>query len=103
MEKKYKLRYLTLAQSDLLEIVNYISEQLSAPQAAINLVDKLDRAISKLEQFPFSGHLYKKNFKLKDEFRMLVVENYIVFYVVFDDIIEIRRVIYSKRNHEKLL
>ena len=64
---KYKLRYLELAQFDLLDIISYISNQLSAPQAATNLVDKLDGAIARLEQFPFSGHPYIKNQKLEDE------------------------------------
>ena len=84
MGKKYKLRYLKLAQSDLLDIVIYISGKLYAPQAATELVDKLDKAISRLEQFPFSGHLYTNKYKLADEYRMLVVENYLVFYVVYD-------------------
>ncbi len=100
---KYKLRYPELAQSDLVDIISYISNQLSAPQAAANLVDKLDRAISRLEQFPFSGHPYIKNQKLQDEYRMLIVENYLVFYVVYDNVVEIRRIIYGRRNYENLL
>lgn len=105
MGKKYKLRYLKLAQSDLLDIVSYISGQLSAPQAATELVDKLDKAISRLKHFPFSGHPYANKHKLEDEYRILVIENYLVFYVVYDidGIVEIRRIIYGKRNYEKLL
>jgi len=102
MTKTYKLRYLKLAQSDLLDIVDYISNQLCNPQAATHLVDKLDKAICCLEQFPFSGHLYKNTQKLEDEYRILVVENYLVFYVVCENIVEIRRIIYGKRNYEKL-
>jgi len=105
MGKKYKLRYLKLAQTDLLDIVSYISGQLYAPQAATELVDKLDKTISRLEQFPFSGHPYTNKHKLEDGYRVLVVENYLVFYIVYDSdgIVEIRRIIYVKRNYEKLL
>ncbi len=103
MEKKYKLRYLELAQSDLLDIISYISNQLSAPQAATNLLNKLDKEISRLERFPLSGHPYTNKQKLNEEYRMLVVENYLVFYVVYDNIVEIRRIIYGRRNYEKLL
>jgi len=53
MGKKYKLRYLKLAQADLLDIASYISGHLHAPQAAARLIDKLDQAISNLQQFPF--------------------------------------------------
>ncbi|MBY9082216.1 type II toxin-antitoxin system RelE/ParE family toxin [Paenibacillus sp. HN-1] len=103
MEKNYDLRYLAVARLDLVDIVQYISEQLHAPEAAIHLVDKFDKAIFKLKQFPFSGHRYKSMGGLKDEYRMLVVENYLVFYVVMDNLVEVRRIIYSKRDYEKLL
>ncbi|MBP2113345.1 plasmid stabilization system protein ParE [Paenibacillus silagei] len=33
----------------------------------------------------------------------MVVENYIVFYVVLDDIVEIRRVLHGKRKYEDLM
>lgn len=103
MGKKFKLRYLELAQSDLLDIVSYISNQLSAPQAATSLVDKFDRAISRLELYPFSGHPYVKKQKLEDEYRFLVVDHYLVFYAVDDNVVEIRRIIYGRRNYENLL
>jgi plasmid stabilization system protein ParE len=101
--KKFKLRCLELAQSDLLDIISYVSSQLSAPQAAANLVDKLDRAISRLEQYPFSGHPYIKKQKLEDEYRFLIVDHYLVFYVVDDNVVEIRRIIYCRRNYENFL
>ncbi|MBC7341617.1 MAG: type II toxin-antitoxin system RelE/ParE family toxin [Clostridia bacterium] len=105
MEKKYRLRYLKLAQSDLLDMVSYISGQLHAPQAATELIDKLDKAISQLEEFPFSGRPYQAKRTLEDEYRILVVENYLVFYTVQENegIVEIRRIIYGKRNYERLL
>jgi hypothetical protein len=34
---------------------------------------------------------------------MLLVEGYLVFYVVLNNIVEIRRIIYSKRDYKKLL
>ncbi|WP_374016044.1 type II toxin-antitoxin system RelE/ParE family toxin [Paenibacillus thiaminolyticus] len=102
VERIYKIRYLEQAQADLLEIVQYISEELSAPEVASNLVDKLDKAILTLEQFPFAGHVYYSNQILNDEYRMLVVNQYLIFYVILEDIVEIRRVIYGKRDHRKM-
>ncbi|UJF32622.1 type II toxin-antitoxin system RelE/ParE family toxin [Paenibacillus hexagrammi] len=103
MENKYTLCYIELARSDLRGIVDYVSNQLFARQAAMDLVDKLDKAISNLEKFLLSGHLYRNNHRLEDEYRVLVVENYLVFYVVYDNIVEIRRVLYGKRNFEELI
>ncbi|MEK4062482.1 MULTISPECIES: type II toxin-antitoxin system RelE/ParE family toxin [Paenibacillus] len=103
MDGKYKLRYLTLAYLDLQDIVDYVCNELSAPDAANDLVDKFDEAISRLELFPFSGPICYNINGLKDEYRFLVVENYMVFYVVFDDIVEIRRILYGKRKYEDLI
>ena len=100
MPKNHRIRYLQSALSDLEDIVSYIREQLDAPQVALNLVDRLDKAISRLECFPFSGHPYSLNRRLADEHRILVVDNYLVFYVVYDGVVEIRRVLYGKRKHE---
>lgn len=58
MTKNHRIQYLQSALSDLGDIVIYVREQLDAPQAATNLVDRLDTAISRLECFPFSGHPY---------------------------------------------
>lgn len=103
MDGKYKLRYLTLAYLDLQDIVDYVCNEISAPDAANDLVDKFDEAISRLEMFPFSGPICNNINGLKDEYRFLVVENYMVFYVVFDDIVEIRRILYGKRKYEDLI
>lgn len=103
MYRKYKLRYLTLAISDLQNIIDYMCNELSAPEAASNLVNKLDEAISRLELLPFSGPICYSDSSLKDEYRALVVENYRVFYVVFEDIVEVRRILYGKRKYENFI
>lgn len=80
-----------------------ISNELAAPDAANGLLDKFDEAIARLELFPFSGPVARNMNGLKDEYRSLVVDNYIVFYVVLDDIVEIRRVLHGKRKYEDLM
>lgn len=103
MDKEYKLRYLRLALTDLQDIIDYVSNELTAPDAANDLLDKFDEAIARLELFPFSGPIARNMNGLKDEYRSLVVENYIVFYVVLDNIVEIRRVLHGKRKYEDLM
>jgi plasmid stabilization system protein ParE len=36
-------------------------------------------------------------------YRMLLVKNYIVFYLVSDKTVEIRRILYARRQYEGLL
>ncbi len=94
----YEIKYLPLAQMDLRKITSYIADNLKAPKAAMDLVDALDKAISRLQQFPYSCKLYQAMESLEAEYRMLPVNNYIVFYVVTEHVVEIHRIIYAKMN-----
>lgn len=99
----YEIRYLPLARKDLHEIISYITEQLKAPKAALDLLDAFDEAINHLRKFPYSYKVYQ-NFKpLEDEYRVLRVKNYLIFYVVKDNIVEIRRIIYEKRGITRVI
>jgi plasmid stabilization system protein ParE len=40
---EYTIKYLPVAQKDLLEIIGYISEKLDAPNAAIDFIDELEK------------------------------------------------------------
>ncbi|WP_433945510.1 type II toxin-antitoxin system RelE/ParE family toxin [Paenibacillus sp. SN-8-1] len=103
MGKRYEVSYLAVAKKDLFDIILYISDELCAPEAAFKLADRFEEAISVLEDFPLSGYIYKHTKGLKDEYRVLVVESYLVFYVVMNNAVEIRRIVYSKRDHNSLL
>jgi addiction module RelE/StbE family toxin len=99
----YKLRYLPLAQKDLWDITSYIADNLKAPKAAIDFVDTLDNSISRLQQFPYSCKLYQPQESLEAEYRLLSVKNYLVFYIVTENEVEIHRIVYAKMNLEKLI
>lgn len=94
----YKLKYLPLAQKDLVNIMNYIAENLRAPKAAIDLIDALDSSILRLQQFPYSCRVYQSTEPLENEYRILTVKNYMVFYVVIENTVEIHRIIYAKMD-----
>jgi len=99
----HKLRYLPLAQKDLRNIISYIADTLKAPKAAMDLVDALDHSISCLAQFPYSCRVYQPIEPLEDEYRILPVKNYLVFYVVSEHDVEIRRIIYAKMDIAKII
>lgn len=94
----YKLKYLPLALEDLRDITDYIAGTLKAPKAAMDLLDTMDRSISRLIQFPFSCKVYRPAKEVETEYRLLPVKNYAVFYVVKEEVVEIHRVIYAKMD-----
>ena len=101
MSKKCEVRYLPTAQQDLIDILNYIKQD--NPTAALKLIQKIDEIISKLEDFPNMG-VTPKDLRIKSlNYKMLVIDNYLVFYVIKDSIIEIRRIIHGKRKYSFLL
>ncbi len=99
----FEVRYLPLAKKDLSNIALYIADHLKASQAAIDLVDALDSSITRLKQFPYSCKVYQTIKELEDEYRILPVNNYLVLYVVIDEVVEIRRIVYAKVDLEKLI
>lgn len=96
----YELKYLPLAQKDLKEIIGYIANSLKTPQAAMDLLHILDRSIRRLQQFPYSCKRYQSEEPLEADYRILPVKNYLVFYVVTEHDVEIRRIIYAKMDPE---
>lgn len=94
----YEIGFLPLARKDLTDIANYISDHLKAPKAAMDLLNALDVSISRLEQFPYSCKVYQPIEMLENEYRLLLVKNYAVFYVVKEQMVEIHRIVYVKMD-----
>ena len=101
MKKKHKIKYLPIAQQDLIDIFDYIRED--NPSAAKKFIDKINKSISKLETFPQLGVVPKDDRLELLGYRMLVIDNYLVFYVVKGNIVEIRRVIHGSRRYSFLV
>ncbi len=101
----YEITYLPIAEQDIAEIIIYISNQLKAPKAAIELLDAFDHSIMLLQEFPYTHKIYRLTKPLEEEYRLLPIQNYAVFYVVRerDKIVEIHRVVYAKMDLSHIL
>ena len=103
MNKKYKVQYSPLFYEDLERIIDYIKNELRNRKVAEELVDEIMKEIERRKQFPKAYEEYISNRKRKDIYYRIYVNNYVIFYVVKDEYIEIRRILYSKRNFENFL
>ena len=101
----YRLEYLPIAKQDMTDIARYISHELSNPVAAERLADEMIAVAEKLIDFPYSHLAYQPIRPLQKEYRRLLVQNYLMFYWVDEaqKLITIARVIYSRRDYERLL
>lgn len=101
----FRLEYLPIARRDMVEIVQYISRELYNPSAAAKLATEFIESTDRLSQYPYSNKIYTPIRPLEHEYRKLLVQNYIMFYWIDEQrkVITIARVVYARRDYDKLL
>ncbi|MCL2486629.1 MAG: type II toxin-antitoxin system RelE/ParE family toxin [Oscillospiraceae bacterium] len=98
MDKKYTLSYLPLFERDLAAARDYIAFDLCNPMAALRLVEDTDKAILKRLDNPLGFEPYHSKKDRKQSYYRINIRNYSVFYVVIDNVMEVRRFVYGGRN-----
>lgn len=87
------------AQSDLDEIWDYLASE--ADEAiADRVVDEIRYACERIVEFPHSGRTKEM---LRPDLRSFIVRNYVFFYYVHSDGIEIIRILHGARDIESLI
>ena len=99
-----KLVFSRAFEDDLLGITDYISNNLQNPQASEKLVKDIFNEIDKLKSDPELGTSLSSvlPYIIPNEYRRLIVRNYVVIYKIEDDI-AIKRVFYGRRDYITLL
>ncbi len=101
---EYTIKFIPLARQDLTDIVNYILNEFQNPIAAENTLNRIEKAIyERLEEGPESFAIWPSTKEREHPYRRINVGNYTVWYVVIDNIMEIRRIQPSRRNEERFL
>ena len=98
MNSSYTIRYLKTAENDLIEIFDYIKQD--KPTAAATYLERFDESILQLASNPFIGMVPKDGRLKKLGYRILVVDKYLVFYIIKSKTVQIRRVIHGARQYE---
>jgi len=101
MPSKYTLRYLPIAQTDLIEIFDFIAQD--NPNRALAFVEKLDKRIGVLAQHPLLGRTPRHPKLQEYGYRVLILESYLVFYIIRGETVEIHRVVHGSRNLDHLI
>ena len=97
----YNVKIYPAAKQDLLDIVDYLNT-LSA-DAALRYYDLLTEQIASLSNMPERCPRPKDLALAAKGYRYLIVEKYLVFYVVVGNTVQIRRIIYGRRDYTSLL
>ena len=89
----HEVKYTERAIIELNSIYNYIYYNLANPIVAIRFREQIPKSISNLKYFPYMG---KKLFN--SNFRYLIFKNYLIFYSVSNQNVEIQRIIHKSQN-----
>ncbi len=102
---KYNIVRTDKADEQLREIIFYIADDSGSIDIALNYLDKIEKAISCLEDFPMSGNMPRYSILRKQGYRVLIVERHLVFYKINEDKKEviIYAVVDGRREYRNLI
>jgi mRNA-degrading endonuclease RelE of RelBE toxin-antitoxin system len=103
MANKYTIRYTATFIKQFNNISKYIIYKLQNRIAAESFYYEVINEIEKRRENPESFEKYKSRRKRKNTYYKINVKNYTIFYVVQNNTMEIRRILYSRRNLDNLI
>ena len=92
-----------MARFDMEQIFDYIAVELCNPTAAIGQINDFEKAFENVCTFPESCPYINNEYVKDKSLRKLIVNNYIAFYRIKDNEIQVVRVLYGMRNYEPFL
>ncbi len=99
--ENYKVKIYPAAQQDLMEIIDYLNTL--SEEAALRYYDLLTGQIASLSHMPERCPKPRDLALAARGYRCLIVENYLVFYIVSGDTVQIHRILYGRRDYRFLL
>ena len=99
----FEVHYSEEALADLDNIWEYITFELKNPDAAINTVNGIMDAIDKLPEFPLSGIPLNVLLDIESDYRFVIYRNYLAFYHLESNAVNIDRVLYEGQDCIKAL
>ena len=99
--EQYKVKIFPTAQDDMRDIVDYLNTL--SHDVAIRYYDLIIEKVGTLTTMPERCPLAKDVQLRMRGYRTLLVKNYIVFYVINGKTVEIRRILFARRQYDGLL
>ena len=97
----YKVLIFPTAEQDLSDIVDYL--KTLSTDVALRYYDLLIDEIASLSEMPERCPKPRDLALAAKGYRYLIVKDYLVFYVVSGNTVEIRRIVYGRRDYQSFL
>ena len=101
MAEKYEVVVTPSAQKDLIEIKSYVRNVLKT--ASNTVFEKVLEQVKTLKEDPFIYKVHQDSLLKLIGYRVIPIDNYLMFYIVKGNTVQIHRVLYAKRNYLQLL
>lgn len=101
MAEIYNVRIYPAAEQDLLDIIDYLNTL--SPQTAMRYYDLLTEHIASLSTMPERCPHPRDLALTAKGYRYLIVKDYLVFYRIIGNTVQIHRILYGRRNYQALL
>ena len=102
-KNKYTIKYTEIFIKQFNNILKYFIYKLQNKIAAENFYEEVIKKIEKRSENPESFEKYNSRRERKNTYYKINVKNYTIFYVVKNNTMEIRRILYSRRNFDNLI
>lgn len=93
---RYGVRLLRAAEDDFTELVSYVAAE--KPDAAESLAQRIERSLRLLATNPYLGRVPNDAALLDLGYRYLIVQNYLIFYVIEERTIFVHRIVHGARD-----
>ena len=85
MQNKYSFSFTPLGYQDLDDALAYISEQLSNPQAATELLEEVEHTLASVCEFPYAFSDCSVYLISDQNIRHVMVKNYVLVFEIKED------------------
>ncbi len=99
----FEVKVTPQAAEDLLEIKNYIENELQNPIAAHNTVLNIVETYENLSTLAEAGISVERYVPFPTDYKFVLANNYSIFYRIDDNIVKVIRIMYSKRDFVRIL
>lgn len=97
---EYIVRITSQAENHIQEIIHYITNELKSPEAALHLLDILEKSFASLKYLPQRVAMTKEEPWHTNGIHCLPVKNFLVYFWINEETktVQITAIIYAKRD-----
>jgi addiction module RelE/StbE family toxin len=99
----FDLSFSKIIDGDIDSCYNYIKDKLESPTAAENLMEELYEQLNHIKENPYSRPLVHDELLASLGIRSIKVKNYLLFYSVEDNNINVITFMYNKRDWANII